>query len=83
MTLSEEDSEIDAQHEAAESNKTKRKSLLREAMRDVLFSLFLLALTTLVTHGDFQKSPTSSLLASGKIQCCLKIGLFLNVCECF
>ena len=43
----------------------KRSKIIREAMRDVLVSVILLVLTALVTHGDFEKSPASSILASG------------------
>ena len=43
-----------------------RKKLLTEAMRDIFVSTLLVILTILITQADFQKSPTSSLLASGK-----------------
>ena len=43
-----------------------RKKLLKEAMRDIFVSTLLVILTILITQADFQKSPTSSLLASGK-----------------
>jgi len=43
----------------------RRGKIIREAMRDVLISVILLVLTTLVTYGDFEKSPASSILASG------------------
>ena len=42
-----------------------RKKLLTEAMRDIFVSTLLVILTILITQADFQKSPTSSLLASG------------------
>ena len=45
----------------------RRGKIIREAMRDVLISVILLVLTTLVTYGDFEKSPASSILASGKL----------------
>ena len=47
------------------NNLEKRSKIIREAMRDVLVSVILLVLTALVTHGDFEKSPASSILASG------------------
>jgi len=47
------------------NNPEKRSKIIREAMRDVLVSVILLVLTALVTHGDFEKSPASSILASG------------------
>ena len=48
------------------SDSSSRKKLIRDAMMDILVSIILLILTTLVTYGDFQKSPTaSSILASG------------------
>ena len=47
-----------------------RKKLLKEAMRDIFVSVLLVILTTFFTQGDFQKSPTSSILASGIIKFC-------------
>jgi len=46
-------------------NPQRRGKIIREAMRDVLVSVILLVLTTLVTYGDFGGSPASSILASG------------------
>jgi hypothetical protein len=64
------------------NNPEKRSKIIREAMRDVLVSVILLVLTALVTHGDFEKSPASSILASGMslfpIQLMFENIMFLN-----
>ena len=66
---------VDAETENEEKNVPKqpsqRKRLLKEAMRDIIFSVALVILTTLVTQGDFdlQNSPTTSILASGNNIC--------------
>ena len=50
---------------SSEQNISKKK-LLKEAMREIFVSVALVILTTLVTtQGDLNKSPASSLLASG------------------
>ena len=71
----EEDSENEENEskcsEHVENVRTVPKSqrrLKKETMRDILISMVLLGLTTLVTHGDFQTSPTASILASGKLE---------------
>ena len=56
-----------------------RKKLLKEAMRDIFVSVLLVILTTFFTQGDFQKSPTSSILASGIIKFCTLM-IFFNFC---
>ena len=70
----EEDSENEENYQScsddAEDVKTaphssSQRRFKKETMRDVLISVVLLGLTTLVTHGDFQTSPTASILASG------------------
>ena len=69
----EEDSENEENYQScsddAEDVKTaphsSQRRFKKETMRDVLISMVLLGLTTLVTHGDFQTSPTASILASG------------------
>ena len=71
MSLSvkeEVDDPIEEKNVAEENdlNPQRRGKIFREAMRDVLISVILLVLTTLVTYGDFEKSPASSILASGK-----------------
>ena len=62
------DDPIEEKNEAENDkvNPPRRGKIIREAMRDVLISVILLVLTTLVTYGDFEKSPASSILASGK-----------------
>ena len=57
---------IEEKNEDNDLTPQRRGKIIREAMRDVLVSVILLVLTTLVTYGDFEKSPTSSILASGK-----------------
>lgn len=68
-THSEEENDANGQNERKMErnvqNATTKSKILREAMRDVVISVFLLVLTTIVTQGDFQKSPTASLLVSG------------------
>ena len=60
------------------NNPEKRSKIIREAMRDVLVSVILLVLTALVTHGDFEKSPASSILASGMSSFSIQL-LFENI----
>ena len=87
MSTSGEEPEIDPLEKingvkALTENPEKRSKIIREAMRDVLVSVILLVLTALVTHGDFEKSPASSILASGmslfSIKLMLKVRLSQN-----
>ena len=55
----------DAEDVKTASHSSSQRRFKKETMRDVLISVVLLGLTTLVTHGDFQTSPTASILASG------------------
>ena len=58
--------DTDNQDLSPQNSTRRRGKIVREAMRDVFISIALLVLTTLITYGDFQQSP-SSLLASGGI----------------
>ena len=59
---------LDNEAEIRDVSAPPRKKLLKEAMRDIFVSTLLVILTILITQADFQKSPTSSLLASGKFK---------------
>ena len=73
MSSSTEKSDADTENEeenSSEQNVSKKK-LLKEAMREIFVSVALVILTTLVTtQGDLNKSPASSLLASGNGEKC-------------
>ena len=67
-SISDEDEDDSNINSSVEQNELKSygKNVAKEAMRDVLVCVILIGLTSLVTHGDFQKSQTPSILASGK-----------------
>ena len=79
MSSSTDKSEADTENEednSSEQNISKKK-LLKEAMREIFVSVALVILTTLITtQGDLNKSPASSLLASGIDEKCSIFLLF-------
>ena len=79
MSSSTDKSEADTENEednSSEQNISKKK-LLKEAMREIFVSVALVILTTLITtQGDLNKSPASSLLASGIVDEKCSIFLF-------